>query len=80
MRRITLAVLLSAVLTSVVEAAPIRFGIRELAERSVNELIIPATAAFFRWFRQSETAFLHVGRCIHGRRDPPAKDSPATGL
>lgn len=58
---IGLAILQSTVLTAVVQAAPIRFGISELTEQLVNELIIPATAAFFRWFRQSETAFLHVG-------------------
>lgn len=39
------AILLSTVLTAVVQAAPIRFGISEFAERSVNEPIIPATVA-----------------------------------
>lgn len=42
---IGLAILLSTVLTAVVQAAPIRFGISEFAERSVNEPIIPATVA-----------------------------------
>lgn len=42
---IGLAILLSTVLTAVVQAAPIRFGISEFAERSANEPIIPATVA-----------------------------------
>lgn len=42
---IGLAILLSTVLTAVVQAAPIRFGISEFAERSVNKPIIPATVA-----------------------------------
>ena len=42
---IGLAILLSTVLTAVVQATPIRFGISEFAERSVNEPIIPATVA-----------------------------------